>query len=69
MEGVFVYSVRPLFAIPEQIAGQIKESVLHGDLHLGDRLPSEKELAEIFGASRSTVRDALHLLRKEYIMI
>lgn len=63
-----MYSVRPLFTIPEQIAGQIKESVLHGDLHLGDRLPSEKELAEIFGASRSTVRDALHLLRNEYII-
>lgn len=34
-------------------------------LRAGDRLPSESELGELFGVSRSTVREALRLLEQE----
>lgn len=59
---------KPLFSIPEQISRQIKESILQGELQLGDKLPGENKLSEMFGVSRSTIRDALHLLRTEHII-
>ncbi len=46
----------------EDIVQQIKGLVLSGQLAPGNRLPSEKELAEQFGLSRITVRDALRVL-------
>src|SRR5260221_12017445 len=36
----------------EQIAQQIEQRILSGELHSGDRLPTERELAEQFHASR-----------------
>lgn len=46
----------------ERIAGELRERILSGALAAGDRLPSEAELGGMFGASRSTVREALRLL-------
>jgi len=41
---------------------ELLESQIIGGLDLGARLPSETELAERFGVSRVTVREALKLL-------
>jgi DNA-binding FadR family transcriptional regulator len=41
------------------IADQIRSAILSGRLREGERLPPERELAEQFGVSRVTVRDAL----------
>jgi DNA-binding FadR family transcriptional regulator len=41
------------------IAEQIRAAIVNGRLGAGDRLPAERELAEQFGVSRVTVRDAL----------
>jgi GntR family transcriptional regulator, transcriptional repressor for pyruvate dehydrogenase complex len=41
------------------IANQIREAIVGGRLEEGSRLPPERELAEQFGVSRVTVRDAL----------
>ena len=41
------------------IAAQIREAILGGRIREGQRLPPERELAEQFGVSRVTVRDAL----------
>jgi GntR family transcriptional repressor for pyruvate dehydrogenase complex len=41
------------------ISDQIREAIVTGQLAQGDRLPPERELAEQFGVSRVTVRDAL----------
>ncbi len=49
----------------QDIVQQIKESIFAGKLAPGDRLPSEKELAEQFGLSRITVRDALRVLESQ----
>jgi GntR family transcriptional regulator, transcriptional repressor for pyruvate dehydrogenase complex len=46
----------------EKILGQIEEAIVQGRLQSGDRLPSERELAESFGASRASVREALRVL-------
>ena len=45
------------------VAEQLKDSIVGGELQLGDRLPTEGELAVHFGVSRVTVREALQMLR------
>lgn len=47
----------------EKIVVQIKDAVFDGKLKPGERLPSERELADIFGTSRVTVRSAILTLR------
>jgi GntR family transcriptional repressor for pyruvate dehydrogenase complex len=47
----------------EQIARQIEDRIIDGDLDYGDRLPSELELADQFGVSRTAVREAIKALR------
>src|SRR5919109_363345 len=41
------------------ISDQIRQAIVTGKLPQGERLPPERELAEQFGVSRVTVRDAL----------
>lgn len=48
--------------VSSQIADQIRESILAGDFAPGDKLPPERELAEMFGVSRPSVREALNIL-------
>lgn len=50
--------------IYEELVNQIMESIKRGDLKPRDKLPSEKELAGIFGVSRTTVREALQSLEQ-----
>jgi len=45
-----------------EIVSQIEHAIFDGELRTGDRLESERELAERFGVSRITVRDALRVL-------
>lgn len=48
--------------IYEEIMEQIKSLLTRGDLHPGDRLPAERDLAESLGVSRASVREALTAL-------
>ena len=45
-----------------QIAREIKNSIRDGKLKVGDKLPSERILAEQFGASRASIREAMSAL-------
>jgi DNA-binding FadR family transcriptional regulator len=45
-----------------EIVSQIERAIFTGELKAGDRLESERELAERFKVSRITVRDALRVL-------
>jgi len=45
-----------------QIAEQIRSSILSAAFSPGDSLPPERELAEVFGVSRPSVREALNIL-------
>ncbi|MCK5196832.1 MAG: FadR family transcriptional regulator, partial [Spirochaetales bacterium] len=45
-----------------QIARQIKNSIQDGQLKVGDKLPAERALAEQFGTSRASIREALSAL-------
>lgn len=53
---------------PQQIAAHIRQDVLEGSLVPGMLLPSEEQLAERFGVSRPTVREAVRLLRSAHIL-
>ena len=46
----------------EYIVEQIKDMIIDGKLKVGERLPTEKELSENFGVSRTSVREALKAL-------
>lgn len=48
--------------VSSQIADQIRASILAGDFSPGDKLPTERDLAEMFGVSRPSVREALNSL-------
>jgi GntR family transcriptional repressor for pyruvate dehydrogenase complex len=48
--------------VSTQIAEQIRTSILNGEFSPGDKLPPERELAEMFGVSRPSVREALNIL-------
>ena len=45
----------------EAVLAQLQGKILKGELAPGDRLPSEREMMEIFGVSRPTVREALRV--------
>lgn len=48
--------------VSDQISEQIKSSILAGEFAPGDKLPPERELAEMFGVSRPSVREAINML-------
>ena len=49
----------------EEVVGQLHQLIDDGKLKAGDRLPSERELAETFRVSRSSVREAIKTLENE----
>ncbi len=54
--------------IPTLVMNQIIELISQGKLRIGDKLPSEQEMTELFGISRISLREAMKLLEaKGYI--
>lgn len=51
-----------------QIHNQIRQRIEDGKWQVGDRLPSERELAQEFGVSRMTLRQAIQTLADEGIL-
>jgi GntR family transcriptional repressor for pyruvate dehydrogenase complex len=49
-------------AAGKQVVGRILELIRAGNLRPGDRIPPERELIEIFGISRPSLREALRAL-------
>lgn len=49
----------------EVVAGQLRDRILSGELKVGDRLPPEDELTEVFGIARTTLREALRVLESQ----
>ena len=48
--------------VSDEVFEQIKGMIVSGNWKPGDKLPSEKELTELFGVSRVTIREALKKL-------
>jgi GntR family transcriptional regulator, transcriptional repressor for pyruvate dehydrogenase complex len=49
--------------VSEEVAKQLKQSILSGQLKPGDKLPSERELADEFEVSRLAIREAVRSLQ------
>lgn len=49
--------------LSDRVVQQIKEKIELGELKPGDKLPSDQELADIFGISRMTLREGLKILQ------
>lgn len=48
-----------------QVAEQLREAILAGELAAGEPLPTERDLAESFGVSRTSIREALRALQAQ----
>jgi GntR family transcriptional regulator, transcriptional repressor for pyruvate dehydrogenase complex len=65
--GLMQVAIKPEFEairknrVHEEVAKQIERLILR-DLSPGDKLPAERELAEMLGVSRSSIRDAIRRL-------
>lgn len=63
-----MYSAIQTSRLYEQIIEQIQNQIVEGKIRPGDRLPSERELAEQFGVSRTAVREAVKALREKRLV-
>jgi GntR family transcriptional regulator, transcriptional repressor for pyruvate dehydrogenase complex len=52
-----------------QVAEQLREAILVGELRPGEPVPTERELAESFGVSRASVREALRALQAQGLIV
>ena len=59
-------SAEPLF---QRVAGQIARFIQGNGLTPGDRLPGERELSELLGVSRASVREALRSLQARGVVL
>lgn len=55
--------------VSAEILRQLKSAILSGRLRPGDRLPSEKELADQFRSSRGPVREAIRSLEQAGLLV
>jgi GntR family transcriptional repressor for pyruvate dehydrogenase complex len=55
--------------IHEEVFSQIHELIQQGRFKAGDQLPSERELAETFRVSRTSVREALRALESQGLIV
>ncbi len=55
-------------SVARQIAENLRQAILSGRLQINERLPTEDELAQQFGVSRPTIREALKRLAAEHLI-
>ncbi|MFJ4840470.1 FadR/GntR family transcriptional regulator [Streptomyces sp. NPDC088746] len=54
--------------LTERIARELEHDIRSGDIAVGTKLPSERELATQFGASRNVVREVLRRLEAQHLI-
>lgn len=69
-QETFRQRLRPVTpaTVSEQVADQLRDLISSGRLQPGDKLPSERELAERFGVGRPAVREALRELKAQQLV-
>lgn len=65
MHDIPVRRVRKAY---EQVADQIRALIVSGEIHPSQKLPNEATLAQEFGVSRATVREALRVLATQNLV-
>ncbi|MEN6299940.1 MAG: FadR/GntR family transcriptional regulator [Anaerolineaceae bacterium] len=54
--------------VSEAIVEQIRQAILDGQFQPGDRLPSQRELAKMFGVGRSALLEAIRILEQSGLL-
>jgi DNA-binding FadR family transcriptional regulator len=67
-EAMAEMSVRRVRKAYEQVADQIRELIVTGELPPARKLPNEATLARDFGVSRATIREALRVLSTQNLV-
>lgn len=57
------------YSLYQQLADSLRDKIYEGKYAFGDKLPSERALAESFGISHLTVRKALAILEEEGLLL
>ncbi|MEZ4527124.1 MAG: FadR/GntR family transcriptional regulator [Desulfobacterales bacterium] len=52
----------------QEIVEKIKQMIVSGEFAMGDRLPAERRLAQIFRVSRNCIRQAIQALAEKHIL-
>lgn len=52
-----------------RIADDLRASIERGELSLGGKLPSERDLAARYGTARNTAREAISILQSEGLVV
>lgn len=55
--------------LPVTVAQKVRHMIVQNQMQPGDRLPTEAELSHSFGVSRSTLREAMKILRAENVVV
>lgn len=63
MEGIFRKAKQS--RVFQDVVTQIQDAILDGRLKVGEKLPPERELGEMMGTSRGTLREALRILEQK----
>ena len=66
---VRISNMNALLPMYYQIKQSVKNSIITGEYRSGDRIPSENELADQFGVSRLTARQAIQQLMQEGFLV
>jgi GntR family transcriptional regulator, transcriptional repressor for pyruvate dehydrogenase complex len=65
-DALGVRKIQPAY---RQVAEQLRDLILVGELGPGARLPNETEMSNMFAVSRSTVREALRVLSSQNLVV
>lgn len=55
-------------SLAQQVTDELQRLMLTGKLKEGEKLPSERELCELFGVSRTVVREAIRILQTKGLL-
>lgn len=54
--------------LSERVAKRLEDLILGDELKTGQKLPSEREIAELFNVSRTVIREAIHTLAAKQLV-
>ena len=54
--------------IYQDVVEQIQTAILDGEIEAGAKLPSERDLCDLFQTSRGTLREALRILEQKSLI-
>ena len=61
--------LRKPHSLAVELTGRLREQIMSGALPLGHKLPTELELVETMGVSRTVVREAISALKSEHLVL